>query len=263
MKRILTVQDLSCVGKCSLTVALPIISALGIETCALPTALLSNHTAFKDFSFFDLSEQTKEIVQKMNNFKFDGIYAGYLGNIELIDTVCSLASAHSESVIFVDPVMGDNGKLYTGFTEEYPKKMRKLCAKANYIVPNITEAEFLLKKPINDVFSAAKELCELGPDVSVITGVISNNRTGAIAYKKSTEEFFEYYHSTIARSSHGTGDVFASVFFGKIINGFSVPDALSAAVDFTCASIEQTLDDEGTWYGVNFEKALPMLLNKQ
>ena len=222
MKRILTVQDLSCIGKCSLTVALPIISVLGIEACALPTALLSNHTAFKDFSFFNLSEQAREITKKMSSFEFDGIYAGYLGNIELIDTVCSLVDAHPNSIIFVDPVMGDNGKLYTGFTEEYPEKMRKLCAKANYIAPNITEASFLLNKPIDDVFLAAKELCELGPDVSIITGVISNNKTGAVAYKKSSNEFFEYYHSTIPRLSHGTGDIFASVFFGFRCKYYSI-----------------------------------------
>lgn len=261
MKRILTVQDLSCIGKCSLTVALPIISVLGIEACALPTALLSNHTAFKDFSFFDLSQQAKEITKKMSSFEFDGIYAGYLGNIELIDTVCSLVDAHPHSIILVDPVMGDNGKLYTGFTQEYPEKMRKLCAKADYIVPNITEASLLLKKPIDNVYLAAKELCEFGPDVSIITGVTSNNKTGAVAYKKSTDEFFECYHSTIPRSSHGTGDIFASVFFAKIINGSSIFNALSTAVDFTCASIEQTLDDKNCWYGVNFEKVLSMLLN--
>lgn len=263
MKRILTVQDLSCVGKCSLSVALPIISALGIEACALPTALLSNHTAFKDFSFFDLSPQVQEIVKKMQAFSFDGIYAGYLGNIELIDMVCKLIDEHPDSLIFVDPVMGDNGKLYKGFTEAYPEKMCKLCSKANYIVPNITEASFLLKKPIDDVFSAAKELCELGPDVSIITGVLSNDSTGAVAYKKSTDEFFEYYHPTIARSSHGTGDIFASVFFGKIINGATISDALATAVEFTCTSILETIDDEQTWYGANFEKALPMLFSNQ
>ena len=262
MKRILTVQDLSCVGKCSLSVALPIISALGIETCALPTALLSNHTAFDDFAFFDLSKQTEAICDKLKAFSFDGIYAGYLGNISLIDTVCTLAGQHKNSLVFVDPVMGDNGRLYTGFSSDYPQKMRKLCAKADYIVPNITEASFLLGKQVEDVFSAAKDLCRLGPDVCIITGVVSKNRTGAIAYKKSTDEFFEHYHTTITRSSHGTGDVFASVFFGKIISGASVQSALRSAVDFTCAAIEQTLDDASTWYGVNFETVLPQLLKQ-
>ena len=151
MKRVLTIQDISCVGKCSLTVALPIISAFGIETAILPTAVLSTHTMFKNFTFKDLTDELEKISDhwKKEQIGFDAIYTGYLGSFEQIDLVCEIVNIlrDENTLVIVDPVMADNGKLYPGFTEEFAKEMAKLCSKADIILPNMTEASFMLGIP--------------------------------------------------------------------------------------------------------------------
>ena len=148
MKRVLSIQDISCVGKCSLTVALPIISAAGIETAILPTAVLSTHTAFKNFTFRDLTDDIQNISDtwKLENVTFDGIYTGYLGSFRQIDLVAKIFDDFNRPGMlrFVDPAMGDNGKLYPGFDEAFARKMGELCGKADIIVPNFTEAAFML-----------------------------------------------------------------------------------------------------------------------
>ena len=151
MKRALTIQDISCVGKCSLTVALPIISAFGVETSVIPTAVLSTHTAFKNFTFCDLTDEIEKISNawQKENISFDAIYTGYLGSSKQISIISELFKTFKtkDNFILVDPVMGDNGKLYSGFDQTFADEMALLCKNADVIVPNLTEASFMLHTP--------------------------------------------------------------------------------------------------------------------
>lgn len=268
MKRILTVQDISCVGKCSLTVALPIISAFGIEASILPTATLSTHTAFKGFTFRDLTSDIEPICKHWMEQKidFDGIYTGYLGSAEQIDLVIDIFKNFGEGKLkFVDPAMGDNGKLYPGFDEKFAKDMARLCAVADIIVPNLTEACFMLEKPyiasgytkeyIEDMLVS---LTALGAPRAVLTGVgFNENELGCYGYDSRTGEFFFDTNERIPQSFHGTGDIFASVCFSSLTNGKALEQSCAIAADFVCDSMNATLTDERPiWYGVHFEKVL-------
>ena len=268
MKRILTIQDISCVGKCSLTVALPIISAFGIEASILPTATLSTHTAFKNFTFHDLTGDIEPICRhwQEQNVTFDGIYTGYLGSDEQIDLVLDIFRDFGDGKLkFVDPAMGDNGALYTGFDVAFARKMAKLCSVADIIVPNLTEACFMLGIPyvqkgyskdyIEDIL---KKLTDLGCRSAVITGVdFDDGKLGLYGYDKLSGKFFSDFNEKIPQSFHGTGDIFASVAFSALTNGKSLCDACSLAADFVCDSIKATINDETPiWYGVHFEKVL-------
>lgn len=274
MKRIITLQDITCVGKCALTVALPVISAFGIEACPLPTALLSNHTAFESFKFFDLHDKMQEIIPhlKQQGFNFNGIYSAYLGSKEQIDTVCDFIDQFKQenTLVLVDPVMGDNGKLYAGFDNEFPKEMLKLCKKADIIVPNVTEASFLLQKSklryidANWLKLQMERLCDLGPKICVLTGVELNGKIGSAIYDKTTDEFYCYLREKIDRTFHGTGDLFASTLFSALIKGFSNKQALKIAVDFTHSAMMATVNNkDANWYGVDFETVLPKLISMQ
>jgi pyridoxine kinase len=268
MKRILSVHDISCVGKCSLTVALPIISSFGIEAAILPTATLSTHTAFGSFTFHDLSEDIAPIckVWKSEGIEFDGIYTGYLGSKEQIDLVLGIFKDFGEGKLkFVDPAMGDNGKLYKGFDESFAKEMARLCAAADVIVPNLTEACFMLDKPyIAEGYDEAYikdmlvSLTALGCKKAVLTGVgFTPDKLGCYGYDAESGEFWCDFNDRKSQSFHGTGDVFASVCFASVMNGKSLRDAGAFAADFVCESIEATLtDDKPIWYGVNFEKVI-------
>ena len=274
MKRVLSIQDISCVGKCSLTVALPIVSAAGIETAILPTAVLSNHTAFKSFTFRDLTDDIPDIVQhwKDENITFDGIYTGYLGSFRQIELVEAIFEEfdHPGMFRFVDPAMADNGKLYPGFDEAFAKRMGGLCGKADIIVPNLTEAAFMLGEEyigdknysIEDIKALLKRLCKLGARIAVLTGISpEKGKYGAMAYDSVKDEDCEYYSEHLPVSFHGTGDVFASGCFAGLMHGQSLSGALKTAVEFTVDSIKQTISEpEPIWYGVNFEKALPKLI---
>ncbi|MBR3832988.1 MAG: pyridoxamine kinase [Lachnospiraceae bacterium] len=272
MKRIVTVQDISCVGKCSLTVALPIISAMGVETAIIPTAVLSTHTMFSNFTCKDLTE---EIVPITNHWKdeklgFDAIYTGYLGSDEQIEILTNMFREFKteDNVILVDPVMADNGKLYPAFDEAFAAKMAKLCGEADIIVPNITEASFMTGMEYKEKYDEAyiKEmllkLSQLGAKISVLTGVsFKEGTTGVMGYDKENDEFYYYSNELLPKSYHGTGDVFASTTVGAMMNGFSWKESLKIAADFTAECIRITMEDpEGCWYGVNFEAAIPYLL---
>ncbi len=276
MKRILTVQDISCVGKCSLTVALPIISAMGVETAVLPTAVLSTHTAFKaGFTFRDLTEDITPIADhwQAEQIGFDAIYTGYLGSFEQLQLISELFDRFKteDNLIFVDPVMGDYGKLYSGFTPAFAKAMATLCGKADIIVPNMTEAAFMLDIPyvgsgydrayVQDVL---RRLAALGAKIAVLTGVsFEDGKVGVMAYDSQADSFFEYYNDRIDASYHGTGDVFASTCVGALMNGKDLQDALCIAADYTAECIRLTEEEPGhNWYGVNFETAIPTLLRR-
>lgn len=275
MKRILTIQDISCVGKCSLTVALPIISAFGVETAILPTAVLSNHTQFKSWTFRDLTDDMQGITQKWEkeNIDFDCIYTGYLGSQKQIDIVSDIFDNFKtkNNFIIVDPAMADNGRMYAGFDENFAKSMAKLCAKADYIVPNMTEAAFMLDIPYvangydeNYVKDVLKKLTDLGANTALLTGVTFDGKTlGAYGYDKKSDKYFSYMREYLPVSFHGTGDVYASAFCGALTIGKTVSEAAAIAVDFTVESIIKTMKDENArFYGVNFEQAIPYLLDK-
>lgn len=264
MKRVLSIQDISCMGKCSQTVALPVISAMGIETVILPTALLSAHTEFENFTFRDLTEEIPKIINhwKNMNIKFDAIYTGYLGSEQQVEIVEEIFNMYKDALIIVDPVMGDNGKLYTGFTEKFAVHMRELCKMADVILPNITEAAYLTGEEYVEngdeeyVCRLAEKLYMLGAKNTVITGIAENDKVGALLY--DGKEKFEYLTDRVNKSFHGTGDVFAASFCGAVLLGMNYKNALKCAADFTLESIKCT--DESHWYGINFEKALPKLI---
>lgn len=273
MKRVLSIQDLSCIGKCSLTVALPIISAMGVETAIVPTAVLSTHTMFNDFTFRDLTEDMDGIKEHWvkEDFDFDAIYTGYLGSKEQIQIVTDYFDAFGSehNYIIVDPAMADNGKLYTGFTPDFTLEMAKLCSKADIILPNISEACFMLGKEYigedaapSQIKELLTELTSLGAKVVVITGVkFGENDFGFMGYDTKTEGFFQYSTEEIPMKSHGTGDVFASTFTGALMNDYTVYNALKIAADYTCACIKNSYNDPNAVnYAVNFEAEIPLLL---
>lgn len=274
MKRIVTIQDISCVGKCSLTVALPIISAMGIETAVIPTAVLSTHTAFKNFTYRDLTGDLPKIAKhwKQEKFNFDGIYTGYLGSIEQIDILKEFFKQFKtpDNFIFIDPVMADNGKLYAGFDANFVKEMKKLCKIADIIVPNLTEASYMLEKEYKEIYSEQEikdiliELSNLGPKYVVLTGVsFKDNKLGVMSYNKETNEFFTYFKEKIPAKYHGTGDIFASTLVGAITNNNTLEEGLKIAVDYVWETINDTYKtNKKDAYGVNFETKIPYLINR-
>ena len=271
-KRVLTIQDISCFGQCSLTVALPIISACGIETVILPSAVLSTHTAgFNNFTVTDLSGDIPKIANhwKDENIKFDCIYTGYLGSLEQIDYVLDIFSSLTRENAFkiVDPAMADNGKLYPAFDIEYANAMKRLCSKADIVIPNITEACFLTDTEYKTeydeeyIISLLKKLTALGAKKVVLTGVgYSADKTGVCVWENDTLSYYE--HNRNERSSHGTGDVYASAFVGALMNDKSLFDSAKIAADYTLKCIENTVGDDSHWYGVKFETALCHLIER-
>ncbi len=289
MKRVLTIQDISCVGKCSLTAAIPVISAMGIEVCPLPTAILSNHTAFSSFSFLDLTDKIPEILNewKKQGFHFDAIYTGYLGSIKQIDLVHKILDefAQNDTLVVIDPCMADNGKLYTGFSQDFVQQMAKLCGRANVILPNMTEACFLVNQDY-DIFTHTNEsitklmekLLSLGANHVVLKGVdFSSDKIGVVYYSQknnndsrnligksiienSIDDMKIYFHHRYDENFHGTGDLFASVVTGALVLKKELKEAVEIACDFIQESIECTLSNPNyNWYGVEFESALKNL----
>jgi len=273
MKKILTIQDISCFGKCSLTVALPLLSSMGIETVILPTAVLSTHTLFKGFTCKDLSDQLKPITDhwKQEGITFDAIYTGYLGTEEEIDTVIGIIEnfRNENTLVFVDPAMGDNGKLYPAFNEHYAKKNADLCAIADITDPNITEASFMTGIPYKENCSEdyVKEmllaLAAIGTKTPILTGVsLSEGKTGAMGYDTENKTFFNYQNDKVPAAYHGTGDIFSSVLAGAFVLGVDRTNALKIAADYTARTIAETLKNpENPWYGVDFEATIPVLVD--
>ncbi len=272
MKRIITVQDISCVGKCSLTVALPVISAMGVEACVLPTAVLSTHTAFKGFTFRDLTGDLSAITKHwlQEKISFDAVYTGYLGSFEQINLIHQLIKdfGGGSTRVIVDPCMGDNGALYSGFTPDFARAMAGLCAKADVIVPNLTEASFMLGEPYiaegytkEYIEEMLKKLAALGARRIVLKGIsFDDKKLGIACYDSQTQKITWYFHEKMPQSFHGTGDIFASVLTGALVRGFSLDKACRLAADFVVESIRATLSHKDyNWYGVDFESVLHML----
>lgn len=270
-KRLLTIQDISCVGQCSLTVALPVISACGIETAVLPSSVLSNHTAFDSWTFADLTGGMEDILNqwKKESISFSAFYTGYVSaaQIPIIRKIIR-ETARKDALVIVDPVMADNGKMYAGFGSDFPEKMAQLCNGADVILPNITEACFLLglEYPGEQYDRAfiekmCKSLCALGAKSVVLTGVsFEAGKLGVAVYDGSFADY--YFAERLPVQMHGTGDVFASSFAGALCNGRSLFDSARLAADFVVESIKATLGDKEHWYGVKFEKAIPYLVKE-
>ena len=274
MKRIVTVQDISAVGKCSLTVALPIISACGVECAVMPTAVLSTHTQFTGFTFHDLTDEIAPITDhwKKEGLTFDAIYTGYLGSfrqIELVEEMFEKLGGEN-TLLVVDPAMADHGKLYYGFTEEFAARMAQLCGKADLILPNLTEACFMLKRPYDenytrdDIRQMLRDLCALGAKRAALTGVsYEKGKVGFEMYDATTDTFSSYFGEHLPVAFHGTGDIFASTCVGAIARGNSIEEALKVAVDYTYQCVRVTMDDpDHRTYGVNFEEAIPYLVER-
>ncbi|MCQ2460165.1 MAG: pyridoxamine kinase [Ruminococcus sp.] len=274
MKKVVTIQDVSCFGKCSLTVALPIISAMGIETAVIPTAVLSTHTGkgFSNYTFRDLTEDIPAIAEhwKSMELKFKGIYTGYLGNIRQVEIVSKFFDdfGGDDTFIVVDPVLGDSGQLYAGFTNDFVNEMKKLCSKADYIIPNMTEVSFLLGIPYVEeydeeyVHNVLRKLSELGCRTPVLTGVkYDKEKQGAVAYDSETDTFCSSFSRNIDYNFHGTGDIFSSVFTGALALGKNLEQSLDIAVRYTYDCIEATVPHlEEMWYGSCFELCLDKLI---
>lgn len=270
-KRILTIQDISCVGQCSLTVALPIISACGIETSILPSAVLSTHTAgFTGFTCRDLTDDMPDICAhwKKEGITFDGIYTGYLGSAKQIEYVKYIIAntAADKCLVVVDPAMADNGNLYPAFDMDFVSEMKKLCADADYLLPNITEACFLTgmeyrtEYDSNYINELIEKLCALGAKNVILTGVsYKEGHTGVVVFENGESKYYE--HKQIAGGIHGTGDIYASAFVGAKLRGKTAFDAAKIAADYVVECILESKNDPEHTYGARFEPVLGKLIN--
>lgn len=266
-KRILTIQDISCIGQCSMTVALPILSACGHETVILPTAVLSTQTGvFEKPHIRDLTADIPGICEhwRREEMDFDFIYSGYLGSIREIGCVQqildTMLAPGGKSI--VDPAMADHGKFYSGFDEQYAAEMKKLCQRADVIIPNITEAAIMTGLPYREAYDEdyIRKLAEgMEAECVVLTGVSCGpEQTGIAVYQKGELSF--YSHKRIPGRYHGTGDIFASVLVGALAGDREFFQAARIAADFTCRCIENTFKAPAHRYGVKFEPVLPELI---
>lgn len=270
-KRLLTIQDISCVGQCSLTVALPIISACGVECAILPSSVLSNHTTgFSGWTFRDLTDEMPNILAQWKKEKvdFDAFYTGYVSKTQIPHILDIMQeTARPGALRIVDPVMGDGGKLYPGFDDDFPQEMCRLCKGADVIMPNLTEAALLLGEEYRTEYDQAyieqtvKRLHALGAKNVVLTGVsLEPNKLGVACYDGN--EILYYFTDRLDVSMHGTGDCYASSFAGALMRGHSILESASIAADFVVETIRQSMGDPSHWYGVKFEKALPYLISR-
>lgn len=272
-RRILTIQDISCVGQCSLTVAGPVISACGVEACILPSALLSNHTGagFHGFTFRDLTEDIPDIEAQWEEegIRFDAVCTGYLGSEAQIALVKRIMERRllPGGIKIVDPAMADHGVLYQGFELSFVERMAELCGSTDIILPNLTEACLMTGIEYRAgvleesyVLALLRKLAEYGAKTIILKGIsFEEGRLGNAVWETEKGDPRFYFTDRIRRSSHGTGDCFAAAFVGGIMQGLTPFDAAALAADFVVESILQTEDDPEHWYGVKFERALPML----
>ena len=271
-KRIAVIEDLSCVGRCSLAVAMSVLPVMGVETAVLPTAILSSHTAFDGFTFLDFTPEAEKIMAEWQRLKieFDAIYIGYLGSLKLVALAQRFLDIFRRDgvQVILDPAFGDHGKLYTGFDMDYVQGMKELCMQADIILPNVTEACFLLDIPYAEdeacsglIRSRCKELIRGRlKNVLVTSCRFAGNKTGLICVG---EDAFDYPHERLGMACHGSGDLFASVFAGMMIRCGEIRKGALLAADFTfdCIAYSMKCDDH-RWYGVDYEAMLPELARR-
>ena len=270
--KVLTIQDMACYGKCSGSIAMPVLSAMGIETTLLPTSVLSTHSAFKGFTFRDLLPEMEAIFAhwKTLELQFDAIYVGYLGSQPQLDFVNRLTAHFPNALIMVDPVMGDGGRLHKRMTGEFISAYASLCCRAHLLLPNMTETCALLRVPYTgdtaEPLPLLQGLREFGARNVVITGLLNDaNELGAVCLDAGGQ-FSSYYRPPVPGHYHGTGDLFASVCIGGLLRGLLLSQALELATDFTRTCIENTASsgdaDGNHWHGLKFEACLPKLWEK-
>lgn len=271
MKRIASIQDISCIGKCSQTIALPIISAMGIEVSVIPTAVLSTHTMFPGFTFEDLYNNIRPVMEhwKTLDIHFDGILTGYLGTRSHIALIADFYDefASDDTLTIVDPVFADNGKMYAGFDDEYAKAVTSLCNRARYIVPNITEAAIMAGVPYKTNYDALyikdilDRLADTGASNIIITSILRGDENGIVA-RLADGSTFEYFRPHINSVFHGTGDLFSSTLTGALLHDdYTLYKAVKLAVDYTALTLEATIRNKThNWYGVDFESTIPELI---
>ncbi|MGN0025827.1 MAG: pyridoxamine kinase [Clostridium sp.] len=249
VKKVATINDLSGIGRCSLTAAMPVLAALGVQCCPFPTAVLSCQTEFDKFTFLDITDEMVNYKEAWENLgiNFDCIYSGFLGSEKQIDIVLDFVKEKKKALIVVDPVMGDNGIIYDTFTNSMCDKMKKLVSVADIVTPNLTEAciltgEIYKKYETSDekVMEIAKEISSIGPRKVIITGVIRNNKIFNFAYDKKEDKFFKVESYFNNESYSGTGDIFTSIIIGLLLNGHDLNYAIKNATKFIYKSIEFT-----------------------
>ncbi len=271
--KVAAIHDLSGFGRASLTVVTPILSAMGIQVVPLPTAVLSTHSKFPDFRFIDLTDKLPDIVAhwKELNLEFDAIYSGFLGSPTQVDIVSDLITSFKEEdqLVMVDPVMGDDGRIYKPFTPEMVGRMRELVGFANIITPNMTEAALLLGEKFTDSLDDERikkwltRLTEMGPRTAIITSVPfgeTPDKTRVVALDRKSGRFWQVKCNYLPATYPGTGDAFASVVCGSLLTGDSLPIALDRAVSFTSMGVRATFGyDYDTRQGILLERVLPTL----
>ena len=273
MKRIVSIQDLSCIGKCSLGVALPVLSAMGLECAALPTALLSAHTAFDGFVCRDMQEFFRPVAAHWRSLglRFDAVSTGYLGDPALVELVQEFISdfASPQTPVIVDPAMADHGRLYAGLSPDLPEKMKSLCRHADILTPNITEACLLTglayRETNDEVFvrTALEKLLQLGARTAIVTGVHMRADRIGVAAMDDSGEMSLYETAYLPGVFYGTGDLFASVCAGALTLGLSAKDAAALAAEYIYDTLRVTAaDPDRRWYGVSFEATLPALIER-
>jgi pyridoxine kinase len=260
------------VGQCSLTVALPILSACGLETAILPSAVLSTHTSgFKGYTFRDLTDDMPDIIAhwEKEDIKFSAVYTGYLGSARQIDYVKQIFDRLlvQGGQKIVDPAMADMGSLYPGFDAAFVEEMKKLAFIADIIIPNITEAALLTDMPYKEtydesyIYGIINRLKAGGAKTVILTGIgYAPEYNGVVVAENGGLRY--YRHERIPEGCHGTGDVYSSAFVGALMRGCPIYDAAVIAADYTVATIKYTKGDPSHWYGVKFEPLLPELIER-
>ena len=268
VKKIAAVHDLCGIGRLSLTVVIPILSSMGFQVCPLPTAVLSNHTQYPDFSFLDLTDEMPKIIAewKRLGMRFDAIYTGYLGSSRQICIVSDFIDnfRQPDGLVVVDPVLGDNGRLYTNFDVKMVEEMRHLVAKADVITPNLTEVFYLLDRPYEtahadeEVKEYLRLLSDKGPQVVVIPSVPvsgDSHKTSVYAYNRQGDRYWKITCPYLPAHYPGTGDTFTSVITGALMQGDSLPIALDRATQFILQGIRAT-------FGYEYDNREGILLEK-
>ena len=274
MKRVASIQDISCLGRCSLTAALPVLSAMAVECAVIPTAVLSTHTEFDGFISHDLTDHIYPVAQhwKSQGLHFDAFYTGYMASPQQAEQICAAYDLLREenTMFFVDPAMADHGKLYPTFDEDFPQSMAKVCRRADVLLPNLTEACLLTGTDYREDYDEAyirtllRRLTDLGPRRAVITGVsFTPSQLGAMSYDREKDQYFSYFNDKMNVHYSGTGDIFASTTVGGVMRGLSLEEAMTLAVDFTLHCLQITCaNPDAPRYGVEFERALPVLYQR-
>jgi len=272
LPRVLAAHDLSGFGRAALSVVIPVISSMGIQVCPLPTALLSSHSAYPGYTYKDLSDDMRKILKHWNslNLDFDCLYTGFLGGLDQLHILQSYYENLKElPYVIIDPVMGDDGKIYKSIDNVIVPAMREWIKNANVITPNLTEAALLLNTDIRELNSetavrdALKALSSMGPENVLITSVPDSSRpmwTSVLAYQSDSGRFWKVSCEHIPAKYPGTGDAFASVLTGSLLQGDSLPIALDRAIQFTTLAIRATFGhDHPPSEGIFIEKVLSSL----